>query len=322
VEQWLADERWVLDRYRSLVSMTEFKEAVPFEMHAPLPSYGVIFEGQRLYILDAWKSADERDAAAVSAALDRDLVFWRMVLEESDVLITKMIATAAVKRHLKLGNLSLRHLPQEHAADGIPGSWRNPISDKERSMKRSFAGEWTYFDAAVEQSAPDLANPFGGWMGLTDSETWDRAAWMLLKPLWQPQDVRNRQARLMLDLGNAFDVPYDEIPRAIDPAADLQKSAYRPFGRLYNFTGDLVMAGNYWTFSDYAVRVSDLEGIRRAALLVAELRAAGTSKGDVVQRLLVSEHVDPYTNEPFSWIDGEDAGDLPRAGTARRAISA
>lgn len=111
----------------------------------------------------------------------------------------------------------------------------------------------------------------------------------------------------MLDLGNAFDVPYDEIPCVVGLADDLQESAFEPFSRLYNFTGDLVMATNFWSFSDYAVRVSDLEGIRRAAVLAAELRAEGVVKDDVVQRMLVSEIVDPYTNEPFTWHDGDDA---------------
>ena len=306
VKQWLVDERWLLDRYRSLVDMQAFREAIPFELLAPLPSYGVMFEGQRLHIIDAWQTATDADAEGVRAALDRDLIYWRMVLENSDALITKMIATAAIIRHFKLGNLVLRRLPQDVAADGIPASWRTAISDEERSMKRSLAGEWTYFDQPTMKIATDSANPFGDWMGLTDSNTWDRIAWILLKPFWQPQDLSNRHARLMLDLGNAFDVPYSEIPCTIGLANDLQESAHQPFSRLYNFTGDLVMAANYWGFSDYAVRVSDLEGIRRAALLVAELRADGVPKDEVGPHVRASEIANPYTNEPFLWVDSED----------------
>lgn len=87
-------------------------------------------DGQRLHIADAWQSASESDAEAVRSALERNLVYWRMVLKNSDALITKMIATAAVIRHFKLGNLVLRKLPQEVAADGIPDSWRRQISTR------------------------------------------------------------------------------------------------------------------------------------------------------------------------------------------------
>ena len=306
VDQWLTHEAWLLDRYHSLTSLTEFTEATPFELLAPLPSFNVLLEGQRLDMADAWRSATAGDAAAVNAALERDLTYWRMVLRDSDVLITKMIATAAIIRHFKLGNIVLRRLPQKIAADGIPTSWRTEITDAERSMKRSLAGEWTFFDESTKKMVANSGNPFGDWVGLTDSTTWDRVAWVLLKPFWQPQDLSNRHARLMLHLGNAFDVPYGEVPTAVEVADQLQESAYRPFSRLYNFTGDIVMWANYWTFSNYAVRVSDLEGIRRAALLVAELRTEGVTKNDVVQQVLVSEIVDPYTNEPFTWHDGSD----------------
>ena len=172
-------------------------------------------------------------------------------------------------------------------------------------MRRSLAGEWAYFDESTRRVVGANENPFGDWTGISDSTTWDRVAWIVLKPFWQHQDMSNRHARLMFDLGNAFEVPYDEVPRAIGLANTMQESTYQPFSRLYNFTGDLIMRASQPSFSDYAVRVSDLEGIRRVALLVAELRAEGVNKGDVVQRMLVSEIDDPYTNEPFTWHDGD-----------------
>ena len=52
--------------------------------------------------------------------------------------------------------------------------------------------------------------------------------------------------------------------------------------------------------------MSDLEGIRRAALLVAELRADGVTADEAAQRLPGSAILDPYTGHPFTW---EDAGD-------------
>lgn len=176
VKRWLADERWLLDRYHSLISMTEFAEATPFELLAPLPSFNVLLEGQRLLMADAWTSASNANATAVRAALDRDLTYWRLVLKNSDVLITKMIATAAIIRHFKLGNIVLRRLPQEIAADGIPVTWRDEISDEERSMKRSLAGEWAFFNETTERMAVESENPFGTWIGLTDYSTWDRVA--------------------------------------------------------------------------------------------------------------------------------------------------
>ena len=94
------------------------------------------------------------------------------------------------------------------------------------------------------------------------------------------------------------------MPNAVDEADRVQELAFfKPFSRLYNLTGDLAMLVGEWSLSSYAVRVSDLEGIRRAAFLAAVLRAQGISKDEVVQSLLVSDFVDPYTNEPLQWHD-------------------
>jgi len=65
---------------------------------------------------------------------------------------------------------------------------------------------------------------------------------VVLKPFWQHQGLANRHARLVLDLGNAFDVPYDEVSCTVELADDMKESAYRPFSRLYSFTGDLIFA--------------------------------------------------------------------------------
>lgn len=307
IDQWLADERWLLERYRTLISMTEFAEATPFEILAPLPSFDVLLEGQRLLMTDAWRSARDGDTEAVRTALDQDLAYWRLVLRNSNVLITKMIASAAIARSFNLGNSVLRRLPQDVAVDGIPPSWRQQISAEERSMKRCFAGEWGFFDGTMKRMFADPDNPSGDWMGLTDVTVWDRLGWLVMKPFWQPQDLSNRYARLMLDLGNAFDVPYEEIPNTSNRADELRMSTYRPFSRLYNLAGDLEMSKSGLALSNYALRVADLEGIRRASLLASELRADGVGRDEVARRVLVSEIVDPYTGEPFTWDDDSGA---------------
>lgn len=85
------------------------------------------------------------------------------------------------------------------------------------------------------------------------------------------------------------------------------KATFEPFGRLYNLTGDLGMSSESWRFSQYAARVSDLEGVRRVALLVAELRATGIAADDVASSLVMSDVVDPYTSDPFTWDAREHA---------------
>lgn len=306
--EWTTSEDWLLQRYRTLTNMPDFQETIPFEPLAPMPSYNVVFEGQRLMLMDTWLRASLGDATAVNAALERDLTFWRMVLRNSDVLVTKLTATAAIIRHFKMGNFALRRLPPSSATDGIPDSWRVAITNDERSMKRSFAGEWAFFERSTKSIIEKSLTPFSNWLDPDAVSVADRIAANLLAPLWQPQDSSNRYADMLLSISDAFRVEYDQVPVAVAKSDKIQKSAFRPFRRLYNFTGDLVMStGGVWAMSDYAARVADLEGVRRAAMLATDLRAEDTVKDDVVQKIRGGDVVDPYTGDPFSWDDSSGA---------------
>ncbi|MDJ0711231.1 MAG: hypothetical protein QNJ14_12605 [Woeseiaceae bacterium] len=307
VRHWVSSEQWLLDRYRSLIRLTDYREAVPFELLAPMPSYGVASEAQRLLMMQSWLAASDGDVAAVIESLNQDLTFWRMVLAKSDALISKMVATAATIRHFKLGNLVLRRLSNTAAQDLLPASWLIPLTNEERSMARSLAGEWSYFDESIRAVTAGEDNPFDDWAGVFDATTWDRLVWFVLKPFWQHQDTSNRHAGLMVGLGRAFDVPYSQIPSATEVADQLAESAYQPYTALYNFTGNLIMGRDHWDFSPYAVRVSDLEGVRRAAVLAAQIRMKGIAGEAVRQHLATSDIVDPYTNGPLSWSASSNA---------------
>ncbi|MEM7278051.1 MAG: hypothetical protein AAF385_07990 [Pseudomonadota bacterium] len=298
LEQWLSDELWLLERYQSLLTLGDFQEVVPFDFLAPLPSYSVVFDGQSLHLLNAWLAARRGDAAEVNAALQADLMYWRLVLKRSNALITKMIAVSAIVRHFKFGNEVLRNLPQQAALDGIPSEWGREFSDEERSMKRSLAGEWMFFENLISMySNPDH------WQLVTESTDWDRFGWSLFEPFWQRQDVSNRYATYMLDLGNILDVPYTEADSMVQKAEDLGSNVFRRFSRLYNFTGDLVMGHEQSNFSSFALRVWDLEGVRRVALVVAQVRAEGATKREAPFQVFNSELVNPYDEEPFTWQD-------------------
>jgi hypothetical protein len=60
-------------------------------------------------------------------------------------------------------------------------------------------------------------------------------------------------------------------------------------------------------FTSYAVRVADLEGIRRTALLATELRNQHIPSDLVGQYLRDAQDRNPYNGEPFVWDDAADA---------------
>ncbi len=59
--------------------------------------------------------------------------------------------------------------------------------------------------------------------------------------------------------------------------------------------------------TNYAVRVADLEGMRRIHVLAADLRSAGTSSADMYRALNGATTKDPYTGLPFAWSETRQA---------------
>ena len=280
ISRWLESEAGLLERYGDLIARTGYREA-RYDAGTAMPAFSAILDGQTLLFVRAWAAASEEDIGFIQSVLNDDLMFWRMVLADADILLTKMIAVAAVTRHFEMGNLVSR---RAGGALDLPSSWRVELSDDERSMQRSLTGEWIYADGLLK-----------------DMEGNGTVSWRILSPFWQPQDLSNERADLMLRHMDAFDVPLDALPDVYARISETPSYSRRPFRRAYNLAGDLLMSGDHVDIGRYAVRVADLEGIRRAAVLAWRLRAAGVEAAGVESGLAESELSNPYTNGPFAW---------------------
>ncbi len=309
VAEWLLSEGWVLNRYRALISRPVWREEVPRHTSAPFPPYSEMLEGQKLLLLRAWQLADRGDVAAVRALLGEDIRFWRMVLASADVLLTKMIATAAMDRHFAWSNLVLRRLPETGVDEAVPESWLRPLSGPELSMERCFAGEWRYSHHMVFGIAdwPDLWQVAAGDpdSGGVITQLTRRAQGLLL----QPQATSNITADTLLATSDVLRVPLEELPRAVEA---LEREARAPDERgiqLYNPVGVILASVATPSYASYAARVADLEGIRRAALLTARLRNRGAMPEPRQMRRLLHESDlrDPYDGEPFAWSNDSSA---------------
>jgi hypothetical protein len=294
-EKWSRTHAWLLERYRALLALPQWREVVPSNLPAQLPSYAGVMHGQRLMLLQAKVLADSGDATGVHDLLASDVRFWRTVLASSDLLITKMIAVAALQRHFKWGNLALRGLPERGLAS-TPAGWLRPLSATELSLHRTLAGEWRF----VSGSLLNLQSTSG--RSVSDG---------LLAPLFQPQDTLNRYSTYFTELDAILDAPLAGYPEVADAASELAERAANdalPPASLYNVMGVLLLgAAGPANYSDYARRVADLEGIRRAALATVTLRAAATPSSAMVAALTASSLRNPYDDQPLRWDASDQA---------------
>lgn len=284
--QWLAHDAELLAQYHTLIAFPQWRETVADDPTS-LPPYQHAMRGQRLLLMQAWLVARGGDAAGVTLALEQDLCFWRRVLRDSDSLIGKSVAAAAIRQHFGLGNLVMRELGAGRV-DSIPAQWHMPLSEEERALERAMAGEWRLVDASIRD------------MVANGRESAD-ATWLdrLQRPFFKPQASINLAAERYEGLGKASRSPYPELAAAVTRA---DSPTVRWWQWLFNPAGRVPMVVASGRYGDYVISVADLEGARGAALATATLRARGAALVDMGATIAAADMPrDPYTGQPFAW---------------------
>ena len=296
-------EELQLARYRQLLKRPAWREVVPLDIRVPLLAYGNILDSQRLVMVELAGRAKSARPGEIAAALRADLAFWRETQKSADLLITKMIAIAAIRQHFSFANIVLREMPGARAE--VLEAWSVPFSTGELSMRRAMAGELSYSEGVMlrylDADEGHFIEPDAEGLTLLG-----RIGSSLARPFYQHQDQTNYYAASYLDFARRFEAPLDRYPEIAE-----SEQAKEPNGfsfHVYNPVGHVFrgIAGT-WTYTDYPVRAGSLEGMRRAALLTAQLRERGVSLDQIATELSGAELRNPFDGKPFEWSAEEQA---------------
>lgn len=282
-------EPLLLARYDVLLGRSGWFEIGTTYPNAPLPTYEGTIEAQRLMLIRLRNAAVAGDVAKVQATLTRDLAFWRRVLVSSDLLLSKMIAIAAIRQHFALGSYVLRDLPADRVMEAVPVQWREEFSDAERSMLRAMAGELVLVEQMMRSGG-------GSGTGFADSADGEGARSPLDRLANRLAGHDSRQPRLG-DVADYYLSAAEEFRAPLrDYAATLEK-----------LRGKYERSALGSDVGQYAIRVGSAEGMRRAALLTVELRSQLIPSAGLSDKLKASPLRNPYDGQPFEWDAADEA---------------
>lgn len=167
-------------------------------------------------------------------------------------------------------------------------------------MRRVMTGEWLFVSALLQRFDAESVLSRDSWF--------DRARAPLLEQFYQPQDTINRFADYYWSLSETFDAPLEGYEAVLSRASRLTRETVdNAFQRpLYNLGGGVHLA-EASDFSQYAARVADIEGVRRAAVAAVKLRDAGVAVADVEAALRASDLRNPYDGAPLQWGAADEA---------------
>jgi hypothetical protein len=185
-------------------------------------------------------------------------------------------------------------------------AWSVPFGAAELSMRRTMAGELSFAESVMLkwQNGADpqtFLEPDGEGLTLMG-----RIGSSLARPYYQHQDQMNYYSALYLDFADRFAAPLGQYPEI---AADLETTGSSGLSfHVYNAVGHVFrsLAGTS-TYADYPLRIGSVEGMRRAALLTAQLRERRVAPQDVAEELKSAELRGPFENESFVWSEEEQA---------------
>ncbi|MEC5396512.1 hypothetical protein [Uliginosibacterium sp. H1] len=302
VRQWLSDEAWLLDRHRALLANTDWLEPRPVEGRAAPSSTQLmsVMPAHEVLLAQAWLHARDGRPEAARALLEADHRFWRMVLANTESLTTKSIAATALKRHFQYANLALARLSPAQAAALIPSGWQQAISEEERSMTWALIGEWLYANTSLDLARRDALDE-----DAARRSAFEQVRHAFSSRLFKYQATSNQVAEQYMDVALALDRPISETADAMASVQQLQNRAQglkTPwYSMAYNPIGKILTAFGHSRIDRHATNVANLEGLRRASLLAARLRATSDDVEQARQALNTPELYNPYSTEPMEW---------------------
>ena len=94
-EQPISDERLLdqLEKYLALIQFTDYSDPTQMDVEAPFVPFGPVLALKRLYLANSHAS---QAADGFIADFTMDMDFWRMLLKQGHLMITKMVAAASI----------------------------------------------------------------------------------------------------------------------------------------------------------------------------------------------------------------------------------
>lgn len=239
------EQRLLRERYWQFLQFDDYRNLQEASINAPLPPHRYLMSGQQLLTLYLLKAAQAGEGEQVRARLDEELHLLRGQMRRADTLIAKMIMARMVERNMRWQAVLYRQelMP---APSSVPA-----FDEAERSLLRPL--QYEFWSVALM-----FKNLPSGSLGWNEH----LLMWWGLRP----QMSINASLSFYQPLAELSQLPPAAFAREIQqsPGPQWQKSRRNP-------VGNVLLGIAIPDFRDYAVRVQDLEALRRLLQGLAQL---------------------------------------------------
>ncbi len=255
--QPISDQRFdlMMERYKAIRQLKDYQHMDDLTFASPLPSFGPLLSLNKLNLAIA---LNQNDASVFIQNLESELKFWRMLLNQGDSILDKMIANVGYRNNLAATSNFLSTQPNlsEHDLAKLR-QLLSPLSGQELDISEAFLfEEKAFYNTLQNIDAEQLKEA----LGLSSSPS----AWLI-----QPNATINDYHELFVikiqELGK-MDTP--QFAAAIKTKngesccfQEMESLSSLSFSSLYNLGGKSLLTATLFNGQDYLARIHDLNGL-------------------------------------------------------------
>ncbi len=274
----------MLHRYNEVLNLPYYTNFNDMTIGTPLPSYLLLLRLGNISLAQRYNATDKTDFLLY---IGKEIKFWKMVLEDGEMIIDKMIAQANIRNNLDYLSTYLRNNQPNTEQIDLIQSILTPLSAQALDISDSYISESRAMFKAINALKP-FDKDFSTFLLQKNSHHN-----LLYKYFTEPNVFLSKMSSKEI---------YQAVKTNYMEKFNKQKNAlisYNPTS-LYNFTGKSMIAYNFcdncW---NYAVRVHDLNNIFN--LVKLQLQLTSNQPNNVTEYISNSTIKNNYTGNPFDF---------------------
>ena len=279
--------RLLLERYDSLIRSSRYQDlsdAEPTSFAGPAPDQIVFLDLAGARLAFAYRNAGTEEFLAGVAS---EFSFWRLVLDDADSIIGKMVALTVISADIEYLSALVRNRKPNSADLQTISRILTPFSQEERNLGEMFRvemlGLYSLWDIESGRTLPRRLSWFALQKNATANELYTQLILpMTLRASLSAEDWCEQEAYQ----------PIEYRVRAFPPP-------------LFNLSGKSFIrkfAAGWKDILRTTGHVHDVAG--RMSLVSLQAEIARNPEGDVATIIRSSTHRDPYTQEPMLYNAG------------------
>ena len=302
VDDMAADNAVLLARYDELLRSSGLADAVQgLDAWGAFHQGGLVLGVQRIRMSQVGAAAARGRIDAALAWLEADAMFYRRWLEESDTLLSKMLALRAFTRPLLLAGQVARAAPSLSSAQAESlARITAPLTVRQRGLSAAMRSEAAFFAESLDEliaKPREAVKVTGAPAPMADlaSRTVRRNATL------------NFATPLFANWVSLDDVETPALTPAIERNRAIERERLAPDWRwIYNWPGRAITTEIHYDPSEYVWRLRDGDAFAALMRCATLLRSRGIARESAAAFIGADPAcVDPYLSRPLAWDEAK-----------------